>query len=716
MTPGEDPSRGVSFFPHEIPHKRLSAVVGRLCASLIDMTVESGGLLNPAQERRLRITCEYVDKLLSDIENGLRCPESESPFPKYIVDLSPLQQKIAHDYIARIRARLLSALEAQHIERKAPSVPLSRSIHVAATFMDIAIEELRPKYMRGYGAVAPEAESELNGIVGELAGIIAKLDQAITEAGSGDLAERLRTLEDSGEQRELLRTLERIISERGLIEFRSTLAMILDRLEENRFEIAVFGRVSSGKSSLLNHILGSPVLPVGVTPITALPIRIMYGDTPEVEVWRPNMPMELVPLLQLSEFVSEKFNPGNQKRVARIHVHLAAPRLSDGVVFVDTPGLGSLASHSAQETRSYMPRCDLGVILVDAGSTIGQNDLEIIRALYDLGIPCQVLLSKADLLNSEDQRTILTYIKEQLKHELGIELQVRPVSAITEHVALLDEWFTEDITPLFARRMELKTQSLGRKVGVLRNAVISSLTLAIRRSSIESESTSSTNDIESRLREATARIERLEAKLIETSERISESSKELLEYGARQLVRAWECDDKANSSAIIADAIHLQMSKHAEAIQREISSTEKYLIDVLRESATSLGFDAPEQSEFTLLAREMPAFDLGPLKASVNRPLSLLVSESLAIHQVTARLKKDWESRLAMTLNTYSRLLRDWLQCLMREIKQTFQNHADTYRAQMDRQRAVGQTSPSDLDAMRKDLESLGRPAVLAVD
>jgi hypothetical protein len=40
------------------------------------------------------------------------------------------------------------------------------------------------------------------------------------------------------------------------------------------FEIALFGRVSSGKSSLLNAVLETNLLPIGVTPVTAVPTRI----------------------------------------------------------------------------------------------------------------------------------------------------------------------------------------------------------------------------------------------------------------------------------------------------------------------------------------------------------------------------------------------------------------------------------------------------------
>ena len=39
------------------------------------------GTLNDAQQRRLIITCKYIDGLLSDIEHALHASESESPFP-----------------------------------------------------------------------------------------------------------------------------------------------------------------------------------------------------------------------------------------------------------------------------------------------------------------------------------------------------------------------------------------------------------------------------------------------------------------------------------------------------------------------------------------------------------------------------------------------------------------------------------------------------------
>jgi hypothetical protein len=58
---------------------------------------------------------------------------------------------------------------------------------------------------------------------------------------------------------------------------------------------------------------------------------------------------------QLQEFVAEQLNHGNEKHVTRIVVQLPSSRLREGIAFVDTPGLGSLATRGAAETLAYLP-------------------------------------------------------------------------------------------------------------------------------------------------------------------------------------------------------------------------------------------------------------------------------------------------------------------------------------------------------------------------
>ena len=304
--------------------------------------------------------------------------------------------------------------------------------------VDIAVEELKPKYMRGYGEVPESVAMELNGIVGELAGLVSRLDGYLSAGASQDFKVRLNRLEQAGNDLRLLKAIEQIIRERGLVEFRSALGGILDRAEDKTFEIAVFGRVSSGKSSLLNTILDTDVLPVGVTPVTAVPTRISHAPATCLTVSFFEAATQTFDITQLAEFATEQQNPRNSKHVVRVSVALPSPRLQAGVAFVDTPGLGSLATSGASETLAYLPECDLGVVLIDAGSTLTTDDLRTIMTLHEAAVPVNVLLSKSDLLGSEDLAKIIQYVKEHIASECKLDLPVRPVSILPSYREMTD--------------------------------------------------------------------------------------------------------------------------------------------------------------------------------------------------------------------------------------------------------------------------------------
>jgi GTP-binding protein EngB required for normal cell division len=212
------------------------------------------------------------------------------------------------------------------------------------------------------------------------------------------------------------------------------------------------------------------VLPVGVNPITAVPTRLAYGLQPALSVWFAHKSPERLEIGHLSEFVTEQLNSANSKHVTRITVQLPSPRLRDGVVLVDTPGLSSLATAGAVETLAYLPRCDLGVVLIDAGSTLTQDDLGTIQALYDAGVPASVLLSKADLLSPEDREKVAQYIADHVQSQLGLKLSAHPVSVKAEHSALLDQWLKTEILPLYDRHQQLAQESI-RATRIGRNSI-----------------------------------------------------------------------------------------------------------------------------------------------------------------------------------------------------------------------------------------------------
>jgi GTP-binding protein EngB required for normal cell division len=667
--------------------------------------------LNENQQRHLWVSCQHIDKLLSDVEHILSVSTSKSAFPKYHLDITPAQRRTIEDYIARIRAQLVRVLDGQSIPKNKPSIPARRAIHATLAFVDVAVEELKPRYMRGYGELPQDVAVEMNGIVGELAGLVSRMDRYLLQSEGEDLKARLRRLEQTSGELELLAQIERMVTERGLVEFRPTISSILDRLEDKSFEIAIFGRVSSGKSSLLNSMLGSNVLPVGVTPITAVPTRIIYGDTPSLKIWFSERPVLRCEVEQLAEFATEQQNPGNSKHVTRILLQLSAPRLRDGVTFVDTPGLGSLATSGAAETLAYLPRCDLGIVLIDAGSTLTPDDLQTIQTLLDAAVPVNLLLSKADLLSPADRERVIAYVREHVATECRLNLPVHPVSSHDSHRALLDAWFEEEIQPLYGRAQELRSASIRRKVGALRDSLVAVLQARLRRKQPASGDESQMRGVEARLRRVTGKLEQLRGATLRDAETLAFQSSQAFENAAVALLDLW-ASQKADSQAAASFARQSLRDfgqKMAEAFSRQMDALAKELAVELRQAAGALAMKhAPDEDEFGAVVRGLPAFELPPFDLRLSKPLLAGWLRGVAQGQVIGQLKDQIGKPYEQALGTYSGMLRQWLLAAFAQLMKRFDAYAESYRAQAERVLSSGELTSEEERKIAEDLEALG--------
>lgn len=665
--------------------------------------------LNSSQALRVLTSFKYADQLLSEIESILFASNSKSPFPKYRSDLTPAQVKVVQDYIARIRAQTMQALKSLGITPPGPQFGATHSIRVTLEFADIAFEDCRAEALRGYGEVPASVVPELNGVVNEMSSLIRKLSGYLAQGLGQDLQGRLDRLAQTGNEVELLKALERIINDHGLIEFRSALSIILDKLESHSFQIAVFGRVSSGKSSLLNYILGSDVLPVGVNPITAVPTRIMFGATPKVKVSYVDGKTEDVEIARLSEFVSELHNPGNQKHVTRIVVELSSDRLRDGVVFVDTPGLGSLATAGAAETLAYLPQCDLGAVLVDAGSTLTEEDLSTVLRLYEAATPVLVLLSKADLLVSEDRERSVHYIAGQIDSQLGAQVPVHAVSI--RESKLLDQWLLEEIQPLYSKHRELAQESLRRKIGALHESVEAALKVQM-----ELSQKGAKNDqqrlraTESQMRRAAGRFEEVNSFCLKGSDSIRAWGGAAIERAASAVVEEWFSENKKGivASDLVCRSLAETATTGANQIFEKLQDFSRDLSRALTEAASALeATQAPNPDELPNLVKEMPFFDQGPIQIELQKDFLSVLGQSLTKRRVKDKLEKQIGQPVRVAFQSYGRLLELWIRKTIAELQRRFDSQADTFRAQFERLTSTKETGVEEAQAILRDLEKL---------
>ncbi len=114
-----------------------------------------------------------------------------------------------------------------------------------------------------------------------------------------------------------------------------------ERIKSKKYNIAVMGEFKKGKSSLINALLGSKILPADVTPTTATINRITYGVNPAVQIHYKNGKSEEIDISELSEYVT-KLTPGGQTRAMQIQeavILFPTVICQNHVDIIDTPGL-----------------------------------------------------------------------------------------------------------------------------------------------------------------------------------------------------------------------------------------------------------------------------------------------------------------------------------------------------------------------------------------
>ncbi len=204
------------------------------------------------------------------------------------------------------------------------------------------------------------------------------------------------------------------------------------RLIEGRFHLAVLGQFKRGKSSLLNALLGENILPTSVIPLTAIPTfiqagqkllaKIVFSDKKPPEEYTAANTEKFVDFL--SRYVAETNNPANQLNVQQVEVFHPAEILRNGVVLIDTPGIGSTFKHNTEATLNFLPQCDAAMFLVSADPPITEVEIEFLRQVQKKVPNLFFILNKVDYLTKEEKSEILSFIKNVLTEQIGVKKDI----------------------------------------------------------------------------------------------------------------------------------------------------------------------------------------------------------------------------------------------------------------------------------------------------
>jgi len=164
---------------------------------------------------------------------------------------------------------------------------------------------------------------------------------------------------------------------------------MLDKIEHGHLHLSVFGRVSTGKSSLLNALIGEERF--SVSPI--------HGETrfSSMQAW-------------------------NEVEAG-------------GVFLIDTPGLDEAGGEDREElAKEVAGRSDLVIFVLDGDIT--ETELDALKAVLGQGRPVLVVLNKADLYTANECDSLVASIRTKVEglidpeHVIVAAAQPRPQAVV----------------------------------------------------------------------------------------------------------------------------------------------------------------------------------------------------------------------------------------------------------------------------------------------
>jgi GTPase SAR1 family protein len=394
------------------------------------------------------------------------------------------------------------------------------------------------------------------------------------------------------------------------------LSELRQRLAEGRFRLAVLGQFKRGKSTFLNALLGEDLLPTDILPVTAIPTfiqaaeqlcaRVLFADEREPVRFVSQGKGSLGNFLQ--DYVTEVGNPDNQRRVKRVEVEHPSAILQQGVVLVDTPGIGSTFRHNTEVAYQILPECDAAVFLVSPDPPITEAEIDYLRQIREFLPRTFFLLNKVDFLDEAELSASLAFLSDQLEPLCDGAPQVLPVSAKKGLAARLRgdaagwassgmQQVEQNLIDFFAREKQQTFQaSLWRRINDQLNTLIMQLQLSLEAMQLP----------EAELKEKIAQFQ----KVLPDIEREKQAAADVVAGDHNRIVKVLGKEVEA-----VREGARQAMVPRVEEIIRSVADTEEV-----------------ERLVRSLVARELPVY-FAPAMRRVDESIRRQAKEFLALHQ-----------------------------------------------------------------------------------
>jgi small GTP-binding protein len=167
------------------------------------------------------------------------------------------------------------------------------------------------------------------------------------------------------------------------------------------FLIVIAGEYNSGKTALINTLLGNSFLKTGITPTTDKITILRYGDSQREQIIEPG----------------------------KSSIELPVPLLKE-VQIVDTPGTNAILREHESLTTDFIPRSDIVIFVTSVDRPFTESERGFLEKILRWGKKIVFVINKIDIVeNQEDLLEVVDFVSNNAQKLLGLSPVIFTISS-----------------------------------------------------------------------------------------------------------------------------------------------------------------------------------------------------------------------------------------------------------------------------------------------
>lgn len=168
--------------------------------------------------------------------------------------------------------------------------------------------------------------------------------------------------------------------------------------------ILVCGEFKRGKSTFVNALIGRNICATDTDICTSVVSVIKYGPTESVTRFYGDFSNPKSQSISLDDL--ERYTVGTADEIDNtlyVEICLPLPMLKEGMMIIDTPGVGGLDPRHAALTNVFIPKADIALFMTDVNEPMTTTELGFLKSkVLPYAKQFAIVVNKADLRDAKD--------------------------------------------------------------------------------------------------------------------------------------------------------------------------------------------------------------------------------------------------------------------------------------------------------------------------